>query len=131
MSSDLARPLGQRVLWLYGRKLLIVCNCYVRFGVYRHCNSGDMIFLIYCVTSRDHVFKGLCDFISRNFSKKDPPCHQFGGHRRCGRQDITYLIFHVTLQDHVIKGPCDFMEGSSVLYIPTLPNLVGIMVMDA
>ena len=34
--------------------------------------------------------------------------------------------------DHVIKGSCEFMEGSSSLYITTLPGLVakGIVVME-
>ena len=56
----ITRPHDQRVMWLYGRKLSIVCNHLARFGSHRYCGSGDKMFLIYNVTSRDHVFKGLC-----------------------------------------------------------------------
>ena len=49
--------------WLYGRKLLIVCNHSARFGSHRYCGSGDKMFLIYHVTSRNHAFKGLCDLM--------------------------------------------------------------------
>ena len=50
---------------------------------------------------------------------------KLNGHRPCISRDITYLICHVNLQDHMIKGSCDFIEGSSSLYVTTLPGLVG------
>ena len=55
------------VMWLYRRKLLIACNQPDRFGGHMHCGSED-IFLIYHVTSRDHVFNGFCDFMCESFS---------------------------------------------------------------
>ena len=57
---------------------------------------------------------------------------QFLFFNSCCSRDIIDLIFHVTLEDHVIKGLCEVMEGSSSLYIPTLPSLVAtnIVVVD-
>ena len=39
---------------------------------------------------------------------------------------ITYLIFHVTQQDHLNERSCDVTDGSSSLYVATLPGLVAI-----
>ena len=50
----------------------------------------------------------------------------FGGHSNCGNGDKTYLICHATMEDYMIKESCDFMEGSSSLYVTTLPNMVTI-----
>ena len=58
-----SRSRDKRVMRLYGRKLLNGCNDPARFGGHRYCGSGDNMFLIYYVTSRDHVFKGLCDLM--------------------------------------------------------------------
>ena len=35
-----------------------------RLGCHKYCGRGDQFFLIYHVTSGDHVFKGLCGLIS-------------------------------------------------------------------
>ena len=32
-------------------------------------------------------------------------------------------MFYVTLQDNAIKGSGDSVEGNSLLYIPTLPQI--------
>ena len=67
----ITRPCDQRFIWLYGRKLLIVCNNPARFGGHMYRGSGDNIFSsgdkIYQVTSNNHVIKGLHDLISRCF----------------------------------------------------------------
>ena len=39
------------------------CNHPARFGSHRYCGSGYKMFLIYHVTSCDHMFKGLCDLM--------------------------------------------------------------------
>ena len=57
----MTRPCGQRVIWLHGRKLLIVCDHPFKFGGHRYCSSGDKMFLIDHVISRDNVFQGLRD----------------------------------------------------------------------
>ena len=44
---------------IHGNKLLIVCNHLTRFGGLRHFGSGDKMYLICHVASRDHVFKEL------------------------------------------------------------------------
>ena len=67
MSRDLLRLGNETAMRLYGKKLIIVCNHPARIGGHRHCGSGDML-LIYHMTSRDHVFKGLCDFKGESFS---------------------------------------------------------------
>ena len=61
------------------------------------------MFLIYHVTSRDHVFKELCWInglklliVSHHFAK-------LCGHRRCRSSDTAAKIVYMTLQDHVIK----------------------------
>ena len=54
----------------------------------------------------------------------------FNGQRPYGDRDITYLFCHVTLQNHVIKESCDLMEGSSLLYIPTLQSSVAIDIVE-
>ena len=59
----ITRPVDQRVMGLYERKLLIVCNHVTRFGGHRYCGSGDKMLLIYHVTASDHVFKELCDIM--------------------------------------------------------------------
>lgn len=46
-------------------------------------------------------------------------------YKHCGSRGITNLLFRVTLLDHVINEPFDFFKGSSLLYIPTLLNLVA------
>ena len=42
LSRDLARPRDQRVLWLYRRKLLIICNRFAMFGGHMQCDSRDI-----------------------------------------------------------------------------------------
>ena len=97
------------------------------------------------MTLQDYVIKRFCDFIERSSSlnRTNLPSLEvivivvveitkFVGDRPYCSRDITDLIFHVTLHDHAIKGLCELMEGSSSLYIPTLPSLVarGIVVVD-
>ena len=79
----------------------------VNVGSIRHCH-GDKTFLICHVIPKDHMFKRLCDFMSRIFS---PPCH-VSHQRPCGKRDIMYLICHVTLCGHVFRGLCDYICGS-------------------
>ena len=40
----------------------------------RHCGSRDIVFSIYHVASRDHLFKGLCNFANRSTHSKSPSC---------------------------------------------------------
>ena len=49
----------------------------------------------------------------------------FSGHGLCGSSDTTAKIAYVTLKDHLIKVSGDFIEGSSSLYIPTMPWLIA------
>ena len=100
-------------------KLLYVCSHPVRFSSHKHCGSGDN-FLIYNMTSRDHVFNGLNFLIL---------CHHFAifcGHRPCGSSDIVSKVVYMTLQGHVVKGSGNLMKRNSSLYIPTLASLMAI-----
>ena len=36
-----------------------------KFGGFRYCGRGDKMFLICYMISKDHVFKGLPDFVGR------------------------------------------------------------------
>ena len=54
---------------LYGKEFLIVWDHPVRFDGHSHCGSEDLTFLIDHVSSRDHLFKRLCDFMGGSFSK--------------------------------------------------------------
>ena len=47
---------------IYGWKFLAVCHCPDKSCDHKHIYSGD-IFLICQVTSREHVFKGLSEFM--------------------------------------------------------------------
>ena len=35
----------------------------------KHCDSGDAMFLIRHVTSREHMLKGLCEFVCGSLSQ--------------------------------------------------------------
>ena len=86
------------------------------------------MFLICHVTSRDHIFKGLCYFMGGAFHGKSPPCH-VGSYWSCASGDIRYLICHVTSKNHMVEGSCNFMSGNFSLYVTTLPSLVAIGIM--
>ena len=110
---------------LYGWALFILDHHAANFGGFRDFTNGGKTFLICHVISKDHVFKGLCNFMDRSTPhRKSPPCHEellivthqlakINGQRTCCFRDILYLMCHVTLQDHVIKEFYDFMEGTS------------------
>ena len=53
------------------------------------------MFLIYRVTSHDHMFKKLFEFMGHNPTK-------FGGRRYCGSRDTVFLVCHVISQNHLI-----------------------------
>ena len=51
---------------LYRPKLIKVGYHPVMFDVHRHSESGDVAVLFCHVTSKDHIIKWSCDFISRS-----------------------------------------------------------------
>ena len=71
-----------------------------------------------------YVSKGCMTFglkflmVSQHLAKCDD-------YKHCGSRSIANLLFRVTLLGHVINEPLDFFKGSSLLYIPTLLNLVA------
>ena len=47
----------------YGRELLAVCCHPDSSSGNKHCDSGDIIFLICYMTSRKHMVKELCEYM--------------------------------------------------------------------
>ena len=45
------------------RSFLLYVTTLPGLVTYRYCGSGDKMFLLYHMTSRDLAFKGLCDLI--------------------------------------------------------------------
>ena len=56
-------------------ELLAVCHHTDKSCDHNHCNSGDIMFLICHVTSREHMFKGLYEFMGEAPRGESPPCH--------------------------------------------------------
>ena len=40
-----------------------MCQHFDKFGHHRHCDSGNLMFLIFHVTSCDYKFKRLCEVL--------------------------------------------------------------------
>ena len=105
----------------------MVCHHPDKSYDHRHCDSRGIIFSISHVTSREHKFKGLCDF-----SGESPiqiattlPCLLASG-------DIEYSKCNVTSQNPLIEGSCSFKSGSSSWYVSTMPSLpaIGVMIVE-
>ena len=80
------------------------------------------MFLIYHVTSADHMFKRL--YITlwvEAFHDKSPPC-QVGGYWLRASGEIKCLIYYITSPNYVINGLYNFMCGNSSLYLTILVN---------
>ena len=101
-------PHDQVVMWLHGWIPLTLRYHPAKFGGHRSCRRGDIVFLIWHMTSHDHMVRGLCDFI--------------GAHKSFGRRDAMFLICHVTSRDHMIRWPCNSMSGfpSSIWEVTSL-----------
>ena len=113
---------------IYGWELFAVCHHHDKSCNHKYYDSGNM-FLIHHETSREHMFKGLCEFIGGSFSRRVTTLPyliaidlmQLG---------IKYLIYPVISQKHVIESSCSFMSRSSSWYVTTLPNLMVIGVVE-
>ena len=110
------------LVWLYGWKYFMVIHFLLKFNCHRCCGS------IYIRCLICHVTLGSRDFVTyrRNLLIVCNHPVKFCDHSHCGSGDILYSVCHVTLWDLVIKGSCDIMEGSSSLYLTTLPGEVAI-----
>ena len=60
LSRDLTKPHDQRVM-----RILRLC----KFSGRKFCENGDLMLLIYNMTSRDHNLKGLCAFMFASLSQ--------------------------------------------------------------
>ena len=60
---------------------------------HRHYDSGDIVFLIYHVTSREHMFKGLCECMG-GIPSQSHRLPMFGDDWSSASGDRKYLICH-------------------------------------
>ena len=120
------------VLLICELELLLVCPA--KSGDHWHCDTGDLMFLICHMTSNNHLFRGLYNFIVESPSKwvNNLSCFPVDTRRRFNvfkttscvfwvsgqwystDREITYLIYHMISKDHIIEGSCDWVE---VLYV--------------
>ena len=110
------------VMWLYGRKLPIVCNYPGRFGDGMYCGSRDIFNL-----SREAMWPRVQRVVWFNWLKLPIVSNhlaKFIDRRSFGSSGIAGRIIEVNLNGHVIKGFDNFIEGNSSLYIPTVPKLI-------
>ena len=82
------------------------------FGGYRHCSSGDTIFVVCHMILQDQLTQGLSNFMGRYF-KVSRHSAKFGSHCHFGSGYIMVLVYHVISQDCIIKKLCDIMGESS------------------
>ena len=87
----------QMAMWLHGWIPVTLSYNPANFDGHRSCRRGDIMFLIWHVTSHDHMVIRLCDFS--------------GAHKTFGRRDTMFLICHATSCDHMIGWPCNSMSG--------------------
>ena len=60
---------------IYVWELLAVCHHPEKSCENEHCDSEDKIFLIFHVTSREHMFKWLCEVIGGSTHGESSPSH--------------------------------------------------------
>ena len=123
LSRDLAWPPHWEGMQTYGLELPVLCHYGDKSCDHKYCSGEDM-FLVCHVTSREHMFKGLCEFMGWSPSRWVTilPCLV-----NIGLVQVEiYLACHVNLQNHVIEGSRNFMLGAFHVYITNLPSLVVI-----
>ena len=84
------------VLWLYAWEPLTLGHHAANFGGLRDCGSADKTLSNCHMISKDHMFKGLKEFICHS---KSPDLFMINGQRPCGIRDI-YLSYYLV-------RPCD------------------------
>lgn len=76
------------------------------------------MFLNCHVIARNHIVKGLCDFIAKSPFTVSPLLAIFDVHiLSIASRDTIYLIFHVISQEHLIEGSYGIMGGSYSLCV--------------
>ena len=84
---------------IYRWEPLTVCHHPGKSCKYKHCDSGDLVFLVWNVTLREHVFKGLCNlWVEVCHGESEPP-----NVWSTASGDTKYLICHMISQNHVIE----------------------------
>ena len=94
------------------------------FGSHWSSLSGDIMYLISRVISKDHMIEESCNFMNERSSlyvSTLPSLVTIDS----GSGDML-LIFHMISKNHVIKGLCDFKGKSNPRLATTLPSLVTI-----
>ena len=65
---------------IYGLEFFVVCHHPYKSFDHKLCDSGDIMFLIRHMTSREHRFKGLCEFTGETPLTESHHIAIFGGH---------------------------------------------------
>ena len=60
---------------IYGWELLVLCHYPGQSCDHKHCDGEVIMFLVYHVTSRESMFKGLCEFMEEARHGELPSCH--------------------------------------------------------
>ena len=98
-SSDFARPLDQRIMWLYRYEPIELSHHLAKPGGYR-CSGSTYIMVFIChVTLQDHVIKALYDIMFRNPSKDATILPSL-----VAIEAVVLEICRVISQDQVTKG---------------------------
>ena len=89
-----------------GEGSLVLSHELVKFRIHRPCESGDITFFVWQVTtiSKSHVTCGWGLFILSHQPAK------FGVHKPCESKDIKFFDWS---RDHVVDVSCDFVDEIS------------------
>ena len=75
LSSDLTWPPHSGVIQIYAWELRAVCHHHYKSCEHKHRDSGGIMVLIFHVTSREHMFKVLYEFMGGTPHDESPSCH--------------------------------------------------------
>ena len=106
---------------IYWWEHIVVCHYPDKSCNHKHCDSGDITFLICHVTSREHMFKWLYEFIKPLTMGQH--LAKFGGHWSNASGDIKYLICHVTSQKQATEAQNNLKLF--MVYVTNFPRLVA------
>ena len=82
------------------------------FGEHWSSASGDIKYLIYHKTLKNHEIEGSNNFMSGSFSWSVATLPNFAVRRYCVSRDM-FLVCNVIKQDHVIKGSRNYNDWDS------------------
>ena len=111
-------------MWIYDWKSLTISHHFALFSGHWFSVSGDIKYLIYYVTSHNHVVEGSCNLTSgssklyvNTLSNLWTPGYSAGRdmflvYNVTHHNKSLVLVSHMILQDHMIKQSSNFKSGS-------------------